>query len=365
MPTSPTLTEFEAKLARSLEEAPAEWTPACCSEDTLWDFAEQGGKYPDALNLIRHISSCAYCTQGYLAMKGTLQLRQQLSSSETSEQAAPSPLEKPLPNWQERLHSFLQAFRVRSRLQLGGMALAGAAVMLLLLGPRLKESTRQEALTRQAEKELQVTKQALEKEKQITRQLLASARTENTNRQLESLPTPDTMQMLESLKSHNTTMGASDSAPIQLVYPRGKKVGSLWPVLVWRLQRPISEASKYEISIINSQTQEEHVLARDQANASQQEVAMQIPYSMLKPATKYRWSIEVKDAKGVLLASSSPNEETFFLTPSAAEMGQLGRDYARMGALEDAERALSADLQSASSRRTLQKVRRLRAELKQ
>lgn len=373
----PALTEFESKLAKSLKEAPAEWTSACCSEDTLWDFAEQGGKHAEALNLIRHISSCAYCTQGYLTMKETLQLQRQLSASVTPEPELTSPPpQNPVPTWQERLQSFLQASRVRSRLQLAGMALAGAAIMLLLLGPRLQGLNRQQEVARQAQKELQATRQALEMEQKTTRQLLASARTESNNRTMESFPTSDTIKILEALKSRSATMGTADNNAIQLLSPRGTEVSSLRPLLVWKLVKPIPEASKYEITIVNAQTQEEHVLTRDahtqndrvlttdKPRASQQEFALQIPASLLKPATKYRWSIEVKDSKNVLLASSPLNEETFFRTPTASEMGQLGQDYARMGALEDAEEALSADLQSASSRRTLERVRKLRADLR-
>ena len=238
MTTPPTLTEFEAKLAQSLREAPAQPTPACYDEETLWEFAEQGGKHLDALNLIRHISSCAYCTQGYFAMQEMRQLRGLLPASEESEVAAEAGSEGHVPTWWERLQAFMRTPQVRFRFQLGGMGLAGAgaAAMLLLFWPRLTPNhavaAPDAALTRrlqQSEQNVQSLKAELTRQQQQAQAELQTAHRELTQQKRELAQKKEAelsaQQLLVSARDRESRLNAqvqSLSARVSVITARQK-----------------------------------------------------------------------------------------------------------------------------------------------
>ena len=221
----------------------------------------------------------------------------------------------------------------------------------------------------------------------LQQQLTAGRRINNvrpiTYPSIVSVDVPDqTLKQLSQLNNRSATMGVASKNAVQLLRPKGMFVSSLQPTLAWKLQKPVSGASKYVITIVNTQTQnaptpDEHVLTvymRADENGGRtlprphfapSEVERQVPAGWLKPATIYRWSVEVQGDKNESnLGSSSPNEETFFQTPTASEMGRLGQTYGAMGALDEAELVLSADKQNADSRKRLAAVRKLRDKLK-
>ena len=278
--------------------------------------------------------------------------------------------------FQARLSALREAPRLKTSFAMGGMLLAGAAAMLLVLWPRSAHIQQDAARQRlQAQAEL---RQA-QTERQTTLQLLASAKTEKNNNPTQRFSTPADapIQELEPLRSHSATMsGGSEKDAVLLLSPQATKVGSLRPLLEWKLQRPLPKATKVELTLVDAQTQESHVLTlgietpKERAlpiyspdATAPHEMAIQVPDALLKPATKYRWSVAVKDASGTTIGGSSPNEETLFLTPSASELEQLGQVYTHMGILDAAEQALSATPRSATARQTLEKVRKARAEL--
>ncbi len=363
---TPNMTEFEEKLVRSLREMPAEWTPACLPEETLWDFAEQGGKHPDAINLIRHIVSCGYCSQGYLAMKETLALRRQLALSEETERTP-----EPSSGGWERLLLFLKAPPVLPRFALGAGALAGVAILLLLLWPQWR-------LSRQ-------TQVALEKEKKAhaeTRRLLASAREGSQNGTSESsaptlFPTdPKSVEpprsKLAPLQESRVTLGGDEQNTIVLLRPNGTFVPSLRPLFVWKLEKTPPEVSArirgYKVTIVNVNNMEDVVTFSVEApKGAPQEVFGQIPPDKpaLKPGGAYRWSVSAlpgPDAndEALNLPRSSPHQETRFRVLTASEMGRLGKILTQFGALDDAEQALEADPEDVNVRKTLENVRKMR-----
>ena len=432
MPKSQTLREFEQKLARSLREAPAKPTPDCFPEDTLWDFAEQGGKHPDAVDLIRHISSCAYCTQGYFAMKEMLQLRQQLPALAKAGQGVTPPAGASVPNWWKRLHTLLQTPPMRSRVQFGGMALAGGAVTLLLVWPRLTQkpllAPPDADLTRslhqseedqrhlqaeiaqksqQAKTEKQQGQETLEKQQQTIQQLWQASGKKTASyapRTSLILPTPVTFPpsrnprissatdskgnfvyvipvdpkesrslrasrlalptLLASLaKTDGKTMGAPGEEPILLLRPGGTFVSSLRPTFAFKA---VPQASKYKLTCIPQKSKANadpisYTIPAD-PKASPSTVVWGIPSDLpvLEAATTYTWTVEALDAQDNTLAVSSRHEEVLFRTLTVAEMEEIERKrkqyanapllmgvlYARLGVLEEAERAFSQDLKA-------------------
>ncbi len=191
-----------------------------------------------------------------------------------------------------------------------------------------------------------------------------------------------TLAQLRKLNNQSAIMGEANRDAVQLLRPKGTLVGSLRPLLVWKLTKPIPGATHYEITIVNAQTPnasnpEEHTLTLDlrgdengsrrlsQPGATPPEACLQVPDGLLKPDTIYSWSVEVKgENKEASFGGSSPDAQSFFGTLTTAQMGQLGQVAAPMGVLDDAEPALAADARSAESRRLLDALRKLRADFK-
>jgi hypothetical protein len=375
---TPDQTEFEEKLVRALKEMPAEWTPACFPEETLWEFAERGGEHPDAMNLIRHIPSCGYCSQGYLAMKEALRLRKQLADSEQTEP-------EPTPNGWERLRVFLKAPKVRSRLSLSGMALAGAAVMLLLLLPGLSQRTQrlqkaeesarrhQQDSTRKSQ-QIQAVQAELEQQKKETAKMkaLASARAGNHPPQPPT-QTPDLpYERLRAVNRPRASAGSAEQNTITLLDPAGTSALHLRPVFGWKLEHAIPEVSeaigRYEIKIVNTTTGKVIPVPDIEVAAGTQEVSWRIPSGKLKPATEYIWSVYAHPPKKNKraedeIAKSAPDQEIRFYTPTEAEMGENGRLLAQRGNLYEAELALEEDPKNPRSVKLLNEIRDLRKSL--
>jgi hypothetical protein len=91
---------FERELADGMRNASAVWTNDCLPEESLLSFVERGGEHPEAAEIIRHISSCSYCSRGYFAMQEARSLAEQGSSSQLESQ----PLRT---SWRESLRRLL------------------------------------------------------------------------------------------------------------------------------------------------------------------------------------------------------------------------------------------------------------------
>lgn len=69
------LTPFEKQLGRVLRAREGVGTPDCVNDDVMLSLLEQGGNYPNATELLLHISECGYCSTNYGKIREFLIMR--------------------------------------------------------------------------------------------------------------------------------------------------------------------------------------------------------------------------------------------------------------------------------------------------
>lgn len=121
----PSNNPFENTLKTALRQRPEVPTPECLSEETLWEYVEQGGSYPAAADIARHMMHCAFCLEGYSQM---IQIRELSLAAQTG--IIPNPQQEMTT---EPLPSFRQWLRGRMSLQWRAALSFGTMCGLLLI----------------------------------------------------------------------------------------------------------------------------------------------------------------------------------------------------------------------------------------
>lgn len=184
-------------------------------------------------------------------------------------------------------------------------------------------------------------------------------------------------QAMAALRPQGVQMGTDSASEVRQLAPEGSFVATLNPVLTWR---PVSSAARYEISVIDVETNRSLLRAvapaeKGGANtADTNEVRWPIPPERPLPADRLlRWYVRALDASDAV-AAMPPTRTFLFHTLPAERVREierkrrlyadapllLGGVYLRYGALDEAEAEFRAMPNSTAAARMLASIRRAR-----
>ena len=297
----------------------------------------------------------------------------------------------PLAAWRARIRFWPEAPRLQWGLSYGGMALAGAGMLLLALQlpyfrqrpapPQRNADAQSEQTVRNLQDKLTAARNELTQEKaaRAAAEKIAKASKENPSDRNSAAPEEDRFiksgrvappqKMASLVRNKERTMGGSHEEYIALLRPNGVFVSSLRPTFAWKAA---PKAGWYRVTVIpHYPKRDEKALlyfAPAAARHAQENVVWKIPPGQepLRPATEYAWTVEALDAQKKLLepnVNSSPNEEVYFRTLTAAEVREVEQKqkryanaplyrailYTRLGVLDEARQAFDECLKAQSN----------------